>query len=38
VRFSGHAVAPQAVAAAVARGRELLGTLAMAAMAAPGEA
>jgi hypothetical protein len=38
VRFSGHAVAPQAVAAAVARGRELLSTLAMAAMAAPGEA
>jgi len=38
VRFSGHAVAPQTVAAAVARGRELLSTLAMAAVAAPGEA
>ncbi len=38
VRFSGHAVAPQAVAAAVARGRELLRTLALAAAAAPGAA
>ena len=38
VRFSGRTVAPEAVAAALARGRELLSTLAMAAMAAPAEA
>jgi hypothetical protein len=38
VRFSGHAVTPQCVAAALARGRELLSTLAMTALAAPGEA
>jgi hypothetical protein len=38
VRFSGHDVAPQTVAGAVARGRELLGTLATAAVVAPGAA
>jgi hypothetical protein len=38
VRFSGRAVAPQAVAAAVARGRELLSTLATATVSAPGMA
>ena len=38
VRFSGHAVAPQAVAEAVARGRELLSTLATAPVSARGMA
>ena len=38
VRFSGRDVAPQAVAAAVARGRELLSRLATAAVSAPGMA
>jgi hypothetical protein len=38
VRFSGRDVAPQTVAAAVARGRELLTRLASAALAAPGTA